>query len=144
MGGDELVEGVVGEQRCIAGKDDDDRVVVVVVAAERGHTDRGGVAGAVLLGLLDECDVRPVGRLLADAAADDVAAVADDDDGAGGVQLLERLDHVQHHGSAADAVQRFGPVGPHARAGTGGEDDRGDGHRGSSCFIVPGRGFEPL
>ena len=148
MGGDELVERVGCEERRIAGDDHDDRVVVVVVTVEGGHSDRGGVAGAVLLDLLDEGDVRPVGSLLADSLADLVTAVSHDHDGAARMQLLERVDHVQHHRAAADPVERLGALGPHAGTGTGGEHDRRNGHRGSrgifSSFIVPGRGLEPL
>ena len=77
------------------GSDDDDRIVVVVVTAERRHADRGRVARAALLGLFDEGDVGPRRRLLLDLLGDLLGAMADDDDRARRVELLEGVDDVQ-------------------------------------------------
>ena len=115
---------------------------------------RGGVAGAALLGLLDEHDVGPRRGQLLDLLGDLLGAVADDDGRALGSQPLEGVDDVQHHRPAADQVQRLGPRRPHPRALAGGEDDRRD--ASSPCYAVmrrgialarpsaPGRGLEPL
>ena len=59
-------------------------VVVVVVAVERGHADRRCVAGAVLLDLLGEGDVRPAGCHRLHLLGDLLGTVADDDGGAVG------------------------------------------------------------
>ena len=77
------------QQRCVARDHHDRRLLVVVVAVEGGHPDRGGVAGAVLLDLLDERDVRPRRCALLHLLGDLFGAVADDHGGAIGLQLLE-------------------------------------------------------
>ena len=125
---DEFVERLGSQQRRVAGEHDDDRVVVVVVVAgERGHPDRRGVAGAVLLDLLDEGDVGPGRRQLLDLLGHLLGAVADDDDRALGVAASSRA------WMTCSTIARpqircsgFGRVGSHPRAFTGGEDDRGN------------------
>ena len=141
VGLDEVGERLGPQQRRVAGEDDDGRVVVVVVVAgERGHPDRRGVAGAVLLDLLDEGDVRPRRRELLHLLGHLLGAVADDERGAIGPQQFERVDDVQHHRPAADQVEWLGAVGPHARALAGGEHDR----QRICSLMAPGRGIEPL
>ena len=86
--------------------------------------DHRGVARAALHGLLDEGDVRPRRGLLLHLLGDPLGAVADDDDGALGVDLLEGVDDVHHHRPTADQVQRLRAGGPHSRALAGGQHDR--------------------
>ena len=120
---DELAQRLGAQQRCVARQHDDRRLVVVVVAAEGRHADRRGVAGAVLLDLLDEGDVGPAGRELLHLLGDLLGAVADDDDRAFGMHQLEGVDDVQDHGPPADEVQRLGAARPHPGAFSGGEHD---------------------
>ena len=97
---------------------------------ERGHADRGGVAGAALVGLLDEARRWPTpgpapgpswsparrrGRRRRPCAP--------------ASQPSQGVDDVHHHRPAADQVQRLRPVRPHPRALAGGQHDRGNTHR---------------
>ena len=50
--------------------------------------------------------------------------------------LVERVEDVEHHGPAAQQVERLGPGGPHAGALAGGEHDGGEGPRGHGPFLV--------
>ncbi len=128
VGGDQLVERLGAQQRGVAGQHDDGRGVVEVVTRDGRHADGSRVTGAALGHLLDEREVGPRGRQLRHLGHHLVGAVADHERGRLRVQLAERVDDVQHHRPAADHVQRLGPIGPHARALAGGEDDGGDGH----------------
>ena len=140
MGVDEFAQGVRTQERRVARQHHDGRVVVVVVATEGGHADRSGVAGAVLLVLFDERDVGPLGRSQLHLLGDLFGAVPDDDGGAVGVEVLERMDDVQHHRSPADEVQRLGAAGTHAGALAGGKDDGGDAHGSGERIRTPTRG----
>ena len=140
VGLDELAQGVGAQQRRVAGEHHDGGLVVVVVAAEGGHADRGGIAGAVLLVLFDECDVRPRGGHLLDLLGDLLGAVADDHGGAVRSEEFQRVDDVEHHRPAADHVQRLGSSGAHAGALARCEDDGGNAHGSGERTRTPTRG----
>ena len=113
-----------------------DFAVVVVVAGEGGHPDGRRVAGAVLLDLFDEGDVRPRRCELLDLLGHLLGTVADDERRAIGLEQLERVDDVQHHRPAADEVEGLGAIGPHPRPFAGGEHDRGNAHRCCSVTLI--------
>src|SRR5581483_4545755 len=111
------------QQRRVTGQHEHVAVVEVVVGEDR-QPDAHRVAGPPLDVLLDEVEGE-VGRLLLQLLRDEVGAVTDDDHRLVDRGLPERVEHVEHHGAAAQQVQRLGPCGPHARAFAGGENDGG-------------------
>ena len=148
VGGDELVERLGPQQRRVAGEHDDRRLVVEVVARDGRHPARRRVAGAALLELLDERDVRPRRGELGDLRGDLLGVMADDDRGRRRPQPLQGLDDVEDHRPAADHVQRLGAVGAHPRALAGGEHDGRNAHStglprrdavSRQCIAFPGR-----
>ena len=78
------------------------------------------MAGAELLGLRGEEDV----GLVAEALADLVGRVADDDDDRLGPGASRRVDDVADHRPAADLVQDLGLLRLHPLAVAGRQDDR--------------------
>jgi hypothetical protein len=147
--GDQLVERLGSQQGRVAREHDHRRVILVVVASERRHADPRRVARAVLLDLLGERHVRPGGGRLLNALGDLLGAVTHDDDGALGLEPLERVDHVEHHRPATDPVEWLRALGPHARADAGSEDDGGHSHalvlpHRSPCDVCSGRSAADL
>ena len=127
--GDQLVERLGPQQRRVAGQHDDDRIVVVVVTGERAHPDRGGVAGAALLGLLDEGDVGPgrrqsPGTFLVTCSAPWPTTTTV----RAGCSCSSAWMTCTTIGRPQMRCSGLGRLGPHARALAGGEDDRGDCH----------------
>ena len=87
----------------------------------------GGVAGAALLGLLDERDVRPRRRELLDLLGDLLGAVADDDARcAPGCSRSRAWMTCSTIARPQIRCSGLGRLGAHPRAFAGGEDDRGD------------------
>ena len=80
MLGDEGRHRLLAEQRRVAGEHEHVEVVVEVVVGQAGQTDRDGVAGAALDGLLDEGEVQ-AGAVLGQLLGDPFGAVADHHDG---------------------------------------------------------------
>ena len=140
------------QERDVAGHHDEVVLEVVVegVGGE-GHADR--VTGAALAVLLDELDRDITGQLLLQRLGDVLRGVPDDHHDALEGQQLERVEHVEQHGTAAERVQHLRRGRPHARALARRQHDcahRSDlvRHLGPSllargCPGARGRGFEP-
>ena len=114
----------------VAGEHED--VVFGVEIVERARRERDGyrVAGAALHALLDELHRHLGHELLLQRLDDPLGAVTDDDhDPFEHAQLGERVDHVQHHRSAAQLVQHLRRTGAQAHPLTGGE------HHGSKRTV---------
>ena len=153
VGGDQLLQRVGAQQRCVAGKHDDRRVVIEVIAGNGGHTDHCRVAGAALHALLDERDVRPRRRLLLHLLGHPLCAMPDDHDGAVDVDAdrawitcitigrpqirwsgFGRVERIREPSPAASTIAET-VMCPFYRTGA---PIAGEVH------CVPGRGFEPL
>ena len=76
-----------------------------------------------VLGLLDEDEGGAVAGALAHGLLDPGRLVAHDHDARAHVVDVRGVEHVQHHRAPAEAVQRLGARGAHARALAGREDD---------------------
>ena len=123
---DEGRERRAPEKRGVAGQHDDVTLVEVgePVGAEKSRErDRDGVAGTARLGLFDELEGEPVGRLGLDGLCDLGCARADDHDNPVHDQLGERVENIEDHRSPTEAVQRLGGRGLHSSAFSCSEDD---------------------
>ena len=132
---DQRADGGRPQQRRVARQHEHvDAVVVIVVVegvAEGGEGDRHGVAGAALDRLLDELQRQVAGRV-GELLGDPVGPVADDHDGPVDREVAEAVEDVEHHGLAAQDVQRLGAGRAHAGALAGGEHDGAQGGSGRS------------
>ena len=108
----------------------------VVGAADGLLGRRDGVAGAQLLGLLDE-DGRRLDVPGTDGGADVVGAVTDHDHDLGRLGSQRRLQHVPQRGLAADRMQHLRVRGLQPLALAGGQDDRGQ--RAGACGLALGQ-----
>ena len=111
--------------------------LVVVVAGECRHPDGGGVAGAVLLDLFDERDVRPPAGELLHLLGHLFGAMTHHQRCGRGAEQFERMDDVQHHRAPQIRCSGLGRLDrirvPHRPTRTIAE-----------TFMYSGRGIGPL
>jgi hypothetical protein len=112
-----------------------------VIAFERLGGLKDGVAGALLLGLVDDRRSAPVECLL-----DLVTALADDDDALAGADPVDTIEQVQEQRPRGDRVEDLVRIGAHPGALPGGEDHDGKigDHIHLACVNGTGHGTAPV
>ena len=112
------------EERGVPGQDHHVAVVVAVVVGEPGEGHRHGVPGPPLLDLLDELDGHARRRVLDERLGHPLGPVADHHHHPGHRQLGQRVEHVEDHRAAAQAVQGLGAGRAHPGPLAGGQHHR--------------------
>ena len=104
-------------------------LLIGVIVGEGGQGDQHRVAGTPLGPLLDEIEAQARRRLLGDRLGHPGPTVAYHHHGPLEVELGQGVQDVQHHGPAAQPVQRLGALRAHPGPLPGGQHHRRQGHR---------------
>ena len=111
----------------VAGQHEDVVFGVEVLEGARGEGDADGIAGAALDALFDELDRHFGDKLILERLDHPLCAVTDHDhDAFQHLELGQRVDDVQDHGTAAQLVQDLRRPGTDPRALPGGQHNSGE------------------
>ena len=110
------------QERRVAGQDQHVAVIHPDLVLEGRQGDRHRMAGAQLLGLLDEGEMHVGAGALGQGLLDPGTAVPHHDHGRAGLLLGRGIQDVEHHWPPAEVVERLGASRAHARSLARGEN----------------------